>query len=260
MIYGILFIGLAIFVFLAFRIMRKKPAAPFPEDWNSLLDTHVHFYAVLSEKNKKIFQKRMMLFLSEIRIEGVGLEIRDLDKILIAASAVIPVFGFSEWHYNNLSVVLLYPNNFNEDLDFGNKAKNKMIAGLVGTGRYENHMILSQKALYHGFSNKTDKQNTAVHEFVHLVDKKDGVTDGIPERLLEHQYIAPWLQLIHKEMEAINSNKSDIRSYGGTSEIEFFAVASEYFFERPKLFKRKHPELYDMLVQCFQQKPDKISA
>jgi Mlc titration factor MtfA (ptsG expression regulator) len=116
-------------------------------------------------------------------------------------------------------------------------------------------MILSRKALYHGFTNATDKGNTAVHEFVHLMDKTDGFTDGIPERLFSRQYITPWLDLMHREMEAINNDKSDIREYGGTSKTEFFAVASEYFFERPDLFKRKHPELYEMLVQCFQQNP-----
>jgi Mlc titration factor MtfA (ptsG expression regulator) len=67
--------------------------------------------------------------------------------------------------------------------------------------------------------------------------------------------MTPWLQLMHKEMETINNDKSDIRAYGGTSETEFFAVASEYFFERPALFKRKHRELYEMLAQCFQQEP-----
>lgn len=255
MIYGLLFFALILVVFFAFRKMRKKPAEAFPEAWKPLLLENVRFYQLLSEENKVIFRKRMMRFLSEVHIEGVFLQLTDLDKILVAASAVIPVFGFSEWHYNNLSGVLLYPNHFNEDLEFHDEAKGKVIAGLVGTGRYENQMILSKKALYHGFSNKTDKHNTAVHEFVHLMDKTDGMTDGIPERLLEHQYITPWLQLMHKEMEAINNNKSDIRRYGGTSETEFFAVASEYFFERPALFKRKHPELYEMLAQCFQQQP-----
>jgi hypothetical protein len=235
--------------------MRNKRVEPFPKAWEPLLLDNVRFYQNLSEENKAVFRKRMMQFLSEVHIEGVKVDLVDLDKILIAASAVIPVFGFPDWHYNNLSGVLLYPTHFNEDLDFKDKAQGKMIAGLVGTGRFENQMILSKKALYHGFSNKSDKNNTAVHEFVHLMDKTDGVTDGIPERLLEHQYITPWLQLMHREMEAINSDKSDIRRYGGTSETEFFAVASEYFFERPALFKRKHPELYKMLAQCFQQKP-----
>ena len=76
----------------------------------------------------------------------------------------------------------------------------------------------------------------------------------MPERLLQHQYAIPWLNLIHKEIEAINDNHSDIRKYGGTNQAEFFAVASEYFFERPDLLKRKHPELYGMLVNCFKQK------
>ena len=89
---------------------------------------------------------------------------------------------------------------------------------------------------------------------MHLIDKLDDSTDGVPERLLEHQYALPWLNLIHKEMEAINDNHSDIRKYGGTNEAEFFAVASEYFFERPDLLKKKHPELYGMLVKCFNQK------
>jgi|TARA_R110000823_G_scaffold196376_1_gene327758 Mlc titration factor MtfA (ptsG expression regulator) len=55
-------------------------------------------------------------------------------------------------------------------------------------------------------------------------------------------------------MEAINDNHSDIRKYGGTNQAEFFAVASEYFFERSDLLKKKHPELYKMLVECFNQK------
>ncbi len=83
----------------------------------------------------------------------------------------------------------------------------------------------------------------------------DGEADGVPERLLQRQYITPWLKLMHEEMEAINYNKSDIREYGGTSEVEFLAVASEYFFERPGLFRSKHPELYEMLEKCFQQNP-----
>ena len=251
----LLFVGLVVLAVYAFSSLRKKPVQLFPKDWEQLLEKEVLFYRKLSEEKKAIFRTRMMLFLSEIAIEGVQLELVDKDKRLIAASAVIPIFGFEDWHYHNLRTVLLYPDHFNHDLEFTGDKKDKRIAGMVGTGRFENQMILSRKALYHGFTNATDKGNTAVHEFVHLMDKTDGFTDGIPERLLSRQYITPWLDLMHREMEAINNDKSDIREYGGTSKTEFFAVASEYFFERPDLFKRKHPELYEMLVQCFQQNP-----
>lgn len=183
------------------------------------------------------------------------MELQELDKILIAASAVIPVFGFKEWHYTNLSGILLYPDNFNEDMQFSSKDASRNIGGIVGNGRFEKQMILSKKALYHGFKNKTDKKNTGIHEFVHLIDKMDNRTDGVPEGLLDHQHSIPWLNLIHKEMEAINDNHSDIRKYGGTNQAEFFAVASEFFFERPDLLKKKHPDLYKMLLDCFNQKP-----
>lgn len=95
-------------------------------------------------------------------------------------------------------------------------------------------MILSRNALHHGFSNTTDKGNTVIYEFIHLLDKVDGVIDWILNALLDKQYTIPSLQLVHKKMEESNNNKSDVRNYGVTSEIEFLAVAGEYFFERPK--------------------------
>ena len=255
-------IPIVLFVFVLLLLSRngilstskwrtQKPSKPFPAHWHEILQEKVKFYRDLTASQQQVFQQRMMLFLSEIYVEAVGFELEEIDTVYVAASAVIPVFGFKEWHYNNLSTVLIYPDYFDKNLSFDADVKDRKIAGLVGTGRFKNQMILSRKALHHGFTNATDKGNTAIHEFVHLLDHTDGVTDGIPERLLEHQYIAPWLALMHKEMEAINNDTSDIRSYGGTSQTEFFAVASEYFFERPDLFKRKHPELYKMLSRCF---------
>lgn len=253
MIYSFLFVALVAFAFYAFKLNRKRPVQAFPENWEALLSEHVLFYRNLSTAEKHRFRKRMMLFLSEVYIEAVDTDLEDLDKVLIAASSVIPVFGFKEWHYNNLSGIIIYPDNFNDELQFEQDGEKRIIAGLVGSGRFKNQMILSRKALRHGFENDTDKGNTSVHEFVHLIDKMDGEADGVPERLLQRQYITPWLKLMHDEMEAINNNKSDIRKYGGTSEVEFLAVASEYFFERPDLFRKKHPELYEMLEKCFQQ-------
>ncbi|WP_339652568.1 M90 family metallopeptidase [uncultured Maribacter sp.] len=257
MLYTIILTLIIVLAVYFFSRIGKKKVKPFPKRWHPLLMEHVLFYRNLSESKQVVFQQRMMQFLSEVYIDGVQLELQELDKILIAASAVIPVFGFEEWHYTNLSGILLYPDHFNEDLEFNSKGQLRNIGGLVGNGRFEKQMILSKKALYHGFANTTDKSNTGIHEFVHLIDKIDDVTDGVPERLLlAHQYAIPWLKLIHKEMEAINDNQSDIRKYGGTNEAEFFAVASEYFFERPDLLKKKHPELYKMLVECFRQDPN----
>ncbi|WP_452601261.1 M90 family metallopeptidase [Pontimicrobium sp. MEBiC06410] len=257
MITFIIFGFLVGFAIIALSKIKRKPVATFPKDWHPILLEHVLFYRNLSASKQVLFQKRMMAFLSEVHIDGVSINIETLDKVLIAASAVIPVFGFKEWYYNNLSGIILYPDTFNEDLEFSNKGKKRRILGMVGTGRFEKQMILSRKALRQAFLNDTDKHNTPVHEFVHLVDKMDGKTDGIPEHILGKDYIKPWQELMHSEMKAINNDQSDIRKYALTNEAEFFAVTSEYFFERPKLFKKKHPKLYNILKQCFQQNPAK---
>lgn len=245
---------LVIFAMYAFISTQKKKVETFPSNWHNLLIQHVHFYKDLSAIEQKRFQNRIMTFLSEVYLDSVGVELDDLDKVLIASSAVIPVFNFPQWHYKKLSTVLVYPDHFNEDLRFAQTDEKREIAGMVGNGQFEHQMILSRKALHEGFKRNSDAYNTGIHEFVHLIDKQDGITDGVPEALLQRPYVIPWLKIIHKEMEAINDNKSDIRSYGGINEAEFFAVASEYFFEKPETMKKNHSDLYQMLQACFYTK------
>ncbi len=250
----ILILVIVLIIIVYFFFIKKKNKVitkAIPEHWHNLLLENVLFYKKLDKENQLYFRQMVQQFLNDVHVEAVEFEIEELDRLLVAASAVIPVFGFENWNYPNIKTVLIYPDYFNEDLEFHSKAKNKNIGGLVGNGRFDNQMILSRRALHHGFTNKTDKGNTGIHEFVHLLDKLDGKIDGIPSKLMDNKNIMLWLDLIHDKMEAINNNKSDIRNYGGTSKEEFFTVASEYFFERPMLLKRKHPKLYKMLSECF---------
>ncbi|WP_374004571.1 zinc-dependent peptidase [Nonlabens sp.] len=96
------------------------------------------FYQKLNEKEQQIFRQRMAAFLEETYVDSVGFKLEELDEILVAASAIIPVFKFKAWRYNNLTGVVIYPDNFNEDLEYKNKDPNHMIGGVVGTGRFEN--------------------------------------------------------------------------------------------------------------------------
>lgn len=231
---------------------RYQVDHPFPPHWRSILVHKIPFYSSLSKDEKTHFEQRVQDFLLRCKITGIDVEIDLTDRLLVASSAIIPIFAFRDWEYSNLSEVLIYPNSFNHNFETSGDGRN--ILGMVGTGYMNGKMILSKPALHHGFLNESDKKNTAIHEFVHLVDKLDGSIDGIPSVLLEKQYIIPWLQLINHKIEEISSENSDINPYGGTSTIEFYAVASEYFFERPKLLKAKHPKLYEMLELIFSQK------
>ncbi len=248
----VLLIGIVLFVYLAFAALKKKQrplAESLPANYKELLLKHVAFYQKLDEEQKTAFAKRLQHFLATTTITGAGTEVEDLDRVLIGASAIIPIFAFPDWEYVNLEEVLLYPETFSQSFEQQGSGRN--ILGMVGTGVMNNTMILSKHALREGFSNKTDKSNTAIHEFVHLIDKTDGATDGIPELLLQHQYVMPWLNLMHKNIKEILADQSDINPYAATNQQEFFAVAAEYFFERPQLMKEKHPELYGMLEKMF---------
>ncbi|MGN6438847.1 MAG: zinc-dependent peptidase [Agriterribacter sp.] len=250
----LLILSLLAFIFIVAVLLRKKRKAKatnaeLPATYRQLLEDNVAFYKKLSPDKKTDFEKSVQHFLSEVRITGVGTEVEDLDRVLIGASAVIPIFSFPRWEYVNIDEILLYPETFNEE--FETSGNNRSVLGMVGTGVLQRMMILSRHALREGFSNKTDKNNTAIHEFVHLIDKTDGAVDGIPELLMQHQYTLPWLDMIHKNIKAIKNHESDINVYGATNQAEFFAVVSEYFFERPDLLKNKHPELYEMLEKIF---------
>ncbi len=228
-----------------------KPRKDFPSDWRIILTTHIAFYNALSDEEKTWFEYKIQEFLLNCRITGIETEVDTTDKLLVASSAVIPIFEFRNWKYLNINEVLLYPSMFDEK--FNTEGADRFIAGMVGTGYMNGKMILSKPALKHGFLNESDKKNTAIHEFVHLIDGADGTIDGIPSLLLEKQYTIPWIDLITKKMDEIFENKSDINPYGGTNRAEFFSVISEYFFERPKLLAEKHPKLYELLEQIFNQ-------
>jgi Mlc titration factor MtfA (ptsG expression regulator) len=175
--------------------------------------------------------------------------VEDIDRIFIGVGAIIPVFSFPDWQYINLHEVLVYPGAFNEDFDLA--GHNRHISGMVGSGSMQNVMIITKWQLRQGFINNADQRNTAIHEFVHLVDKMDGTMDGVPEIILERKYVNRWTELVNETIQQMRTHGSDIDMYGATNPVEFFAVISEYFFERPDLLKMNHPELFEMLEKIY---------
>ncbi|RKZ08203.1 hypothetical protein DRQ32_09335 [bacterium] len=146
----------------------------------------------------------------------------------------------------------MYPGRFGENFNF-DAGGDRNTLGMVGTGALNRIMILSKPDLLQGFRNPSDKRNVGLHEFAHLVDKSDGVIDGIPGVGLDRQAIGPWVELIRRKMAEIEAGESDLNRYALTNEAEFFAVATEYLFERPDQMQRKHPELFVFMQKVFQQ-------
>lgn len=232
---------------------NKKLEMELSKDDLLFLEQNVRFYRELNREKKLVFENAIVTFLKDVRIEWLGTERVDSDRLLVAASAVIPIFGFPAWKYPNISSVIIYPDTFNHNFQF--EGKERSILGMVGSGYMNRQMILSQQALRKGFSIENDGANTGIHEFVHLLDKSDGTIDGMPEYLIMHPYVLPWINLVHEEIKKIKRGRSNINVYAATNESEFFAVIAEYFFEKPKQLKENHPELYEMLEMIFKQDP-----
>ena len=245
------FILVVLIILFVFRMSIVKESVFLPDNYQELFLDYVKFYQQLDETGKVKFEKRAEQFLSAVKITGVNAVVEDLDKLLIASGAIIPVFAIPDWQYINLHEVLLYPGAFNEDFEQG--GSDRPVGGMVGTGAMQNVMIITKWQLRQGFINGNDAHNTAIHEFVHLIDKMDGTMDGVPEIILERKYVQQWKNLMDSTIWQMKTYGSDINMYGATSPVEFFAVISEYYFEQPELLKANHSELYEMLIKIYRK-------
>jgi Mlc titration factor MtfA (ptsG expression regulator) len=245
---------LSFIVLLILFVFRPRRREHFylPESYKELLQDYVPFYANLEEEEKTKFENRFQKFLAAVQINGANAQIEDLDRVLIGAAAIIPVYHIADWEYINLREVLVYPGNFN--MEFEQHGHDRNVSGMVGTGPLQNVMILSKWELRQGFIHRESSRNVAIHEFVHLIDKMDGTLDGLPEILLEKKYHAQWKEIMEMEMNAIRRGESDVDPYGATSPVECFAVMSEYFFEQRELFCQRHPLMGQLMERIFVRK------
>lgn len=230
------------------QTFHRMPDRDFPREWRNILEERIEFYNRLDHSGRQKFEKKVHIFLLNVQIVGVDTEVTHVDRVLIASSAVIPIFGFPNWHYMHLEEVQIYPDIFPIP------GTTKMAKGLVGKGAMEGKMMLSRKAVYKGFYDQTDQVNVAIHEFIHILDKQDGEIDGVLENVMNEADIMPWLHIIHQKMGEIDGGGSTIREYGAANRAEFLSVVGEFFFENPEKMKAEHPGLYSALDSIFNPK------
>ena len=121
-------------------------AQPFPRVWETVLRSRVAYFNALDEEQKKRFRQLVKIFLDETRITGIRTEVDETTRVLVAASAIIPVFNFDHWEYSRLGEVLIYPGSFDEDYQTDRDGQGDTL-GMVGAGHLSGVMILSKPAL-----------------------------------------------------------------------------------------------------------------
>ncbi len=253
---GLVVVVIAVIVGYALYSQRVRKIRDYklPPGAHAILADRVQFYNKLDAAGKASFEERVRDFLANVVIRGVDIDVTDEDRLLVASGAIMLIFAFPDWRYTNINEVLLYKHYFN--LNYATEGPDRNIGGMVGDGAMNGKMILSRPALRASFEDFPNGRNTIIHEFAHLIDKADGYVDGVPEYLLTRPQVIPWIDTMRKQiMQMRRDNRTDIDDYGATNEAEFFAVISEYFFERPEKLRERHPELYRMLSEMFTPNP-----
>ena len=234
------------------RCLRRMAVMqrPFPDEWEKILRERVTFFTALDDAGKVRFRQLVQVFLDEVRITGIRTEMDDTIRMLVAASAVIPIFGFHDWEYHRLREVLIYPDAF-DDAYRTSGGSNEQILGMVGLHHLSGVMILSKPALLAGFAPQPGAHNVGVHEFAHLVEKEAGEYGLPPE--VPWMAVRQWVRYVARELTHPSSRRTRISAYAYTNEHEFFAVLAEYFFTSPERLQRRDPALYGLLRDLFHQ-------
>jgi len=226
-------------------------AQPFPKVWEGILRSRVAYFNALNNEQQERFRQLTQVFLDETRITGIRTDVDETTRVLVAASAIIPIFNFEGWEYARLGEVLIYPGEFDDNYQTDGDGQRNTL-GMVGAGHLNGVMILSKPALVTGFDIEDDKRNVGIHEFAHLVDGADGSIDGLPPGV-PAEVVRRWIEWVGEELAHPPGKPTHINPYAYTNEAEYFAVLVEYFFEAPATLQRKNPQLYNMLEKMFRQ-------
>lgn len=266
LIYLIIIILIIVSVVLALKYKRQRindklKFSSFNPDWVLLLQKNMQLYNKLPEQLKLKLHGLINVFLNEKTFSGYnGLQINDEIRVTIAAQACLLMLNRDEDLYPSLYNVYVYPGAFkSKQTTFDGVVQSVEETVRIGESWTRGQVILSWQHSKQGAINDGDGQNVVYHEFAHQLDHEDGAIDGTPVLDSAKNY-ETWAKVFSQEYSRLRNKiaahkKTWIDGYGGVSEGEFFAVVTEMFFEKPKMFEKHHAELYNELVKFYHLNP-----
>ncbi|MDY7226423.1 M90 family metallopeptidase [Hyalangium rubrum] len=231
-----------------FRWLRRRQLLrrPLPPEWLGYLDKRVPFFRELSPELRQRFLDKLKVFAWEKEFIGAGgFTITDEVRVVVAATAVQLVLFLDLSYYDRLREVIVYPGAF--------KLPDRTGA-VLGEAKNWGTVILSWDSVLAGLRNPDDGHDTAAHEFAHVLDRADGAFDGTP-KLRQYSHYREWASVMSEHFHGLQQGRRAERNvmddYGSLNEAEFFAVATESFFEKPRQMKQKTPELYEEMKRFY---------
>jgi Mlc titration factor MtfA (ptsG expression regulator) len=241
---------------------QKLLATPFPEAWEAIVHASCRHFGGLTEPERQIVRDRLRILVAEKNWEGCnGLILTDEIKVAIAAHAALMTIGLPELPYGRLESILVYPDTFvatrRTRIDGGGFLESD--EPRLGEAWTYGVVILVWREIREQCIEAQTGHNVIVHEFAHILDMEDRDVDGVPSLESAQQY-DKWIEVTEAEFHRLDrqarlGRRTLLDVYGATNRAEFFAVASETFFEQPVRLREEIPQLYEVLKGYYRQDP-----
>lgn len=245
------------------RLPQRRLNHRIPPEWEQIVTSHVALAARLSSADRVRLLQLTAEFIRAKSFEGVGgLTLSDEMKVIIAAQACLLLLNLPGDVYPKVTTVIVYPHPFIPERVLSIRhgfAPVPVPQPLLGETWRDGAIVLAWDDVLHSAVDLAAPGNVVLHEFAHALDHEDGAGDGIP--LVESpEALRAWARVLRRDYAALQADvdagrPSVLHPYGATNPAEFFAVATETFFKRPRELLQSNAELYAELKRFYGQDP-----
>lgn len=244
------------------RFRRKKLFdTPIRESYRLILEHNVPLYRRMPPELRRQLEGHVNVLLNEKRFSGcAGQEMTEDIRVTIAGHASLLLLNHPQpAYFPDFTSILVYPDTYVADeVIYDGEVEIHERVARAGESWHRGPVILSWRDIVHGISDD-DGMNVILHEFAHKLDEQNGDTEGLPVLGADADY-DEWARVLAREFAALEKSVetgSDglLDDYALHSPAEFFAVATEVFFEKPREMKRMLPELYAQLGKYYRVDP-----
>ena len=263
------FIGVVFAAILVWLILLELPRfrrnklflKPLPPGWIQILERNVPLYLLLPQTLREELYGRVNIFLDEKEFIGcAGLEITNEIRLTIAGNASMLLLKRDHRCFPGFTSILVYPDTYvAKDIKYDGLIEIHEDSVRAGESWHRGPVVLSWADVMRGTQDQSDGHNVVLHEFAHKLDEENKIMDGLPV-LRDRTHYAKWAEVLTREYDSLQSRvdrgtNTVLNGYGAVSPPEFFAVATESFFEKPLQMKNKLPDLYAQLKRFYNLDP-----
>ena len=227
----------------------------------AILQKYVTLYSKLPLTLREELHGHINIFLNEKKFIGnVGVELTDEIRIVVAGNACLLLLQGNKRRFTGFSSIVIYPNAYTaHEVQHDGLITTEQPSKRAGESWVRGPIVLSWADVRNGSINAEDGHNVVIHEFAHKLDEQSGHMNGLPV-LGNASHYREWNKVLSEEFNALHERAKRgenkvLDEYGTVSPAEFFAVASESFFEKPGQMKKRLPELYKQLQTFYNIDP-----